>query len=40
MCTIKLLVAAAVFALIAETASAGPFTRLWVFGDSNVDTGW
>ena len=40
MCPIKLIVAAVVFALFAETASAGPFTRLWVFGDSNVDTGW
>lgn len=34
------IVAAAVLALLAETASANPFTRLWVFGDSSVDTAW
>jgi outer membrane lipase/esterase len=39
MGAIRIILAAAFF-LLAETASAGPFSRLWVFGDSNVDTGW
>ena len=26
--------------LTANTAIAQPFTALWVFGDSTVDTGW
>jgi outer membrane lipase/esterase len=40
MRAIKLIVAVAVLALLADTASAGPFTKLWVFGDSSVDAGW
>jgi outer membrane lipase/esterase len=37
---LKLIVTTFALALATETASAGPFSRLWVFGDSNVDTGW
>jgi len=40
MRTAKLLVCAALLTLLGQTASANPFTRLWVFGDSTVDTGW
>lgn len=31
---------AAVLAWLAGPANANPFNRLWVFGDSTVDTGW
>src|SRR5512146_2417486 len=33
---------ATIFALLllANSAAANPFSRLWVFGDSTVDTGW
>jgi phospholipase/lecithinase/hemolysin len=31
---------AAIFALLADTGIAKPFPRLWVFGDSTVDSGW
>jgi len=40
MRALKLLVAAVVLALLAAPASAGPFTKVWVFGDSSVDAGW
>jgi phospholipase/lecithinase/hemolysin len=40
MRTLNLVVTTFALALVTEKASAGPFTRLWVFGDSNVDTGW
>ena len=28
------------FAFASDAADAKPFTHLWVFGDSTVDTGW
>jgi phospholipase/lecithinase/hemolysin len=31
---------AAVFLSLVDAAAADPFSRLWVFGDSTVDTGW
>lgn len=34
------LVIAAALVFLAQSAAANPFTRLWVFGDSTVDTGW
>jgi phospholipase/lecithinase/hemolysin len=34
------LIAAAVFLILADAVAADPFSRLWVFGDSTVDTGW
>lgn len=40
MRTITLIAALAVVALFVDTAHAGPFTKLWVFGDSSVDAGW
>jgi hypothetical protein len=36
----KYIVMTAVLALLASAASAGPFRRVMVFGDSTVDTGW
>jgi outer membrane lipase/esterase len=34
------LISAAVFLSLVDAAAADPFSRLWVFGDSTVDTGW
>jgi phospholipase/lecithinase/hemolysin len=34
------LIAAVAFLILVEAAGADPFSRLWVFGDSTVDTGW
>jgi outer membrane lipase/esterase len=34
------LIVAAVFLSLVNAAAADPFSRLWVFGDSTVDTGW
>jgi phospholipase/lecithinase/hemolysin len=39
MRTTELAIAAALV-FVAHAAAANPFTRLWVFGDSTVDTGW
>jgi outer membrane lipase/esterase len=39
MRTTKLAIGAVALALFAGTAAAKPFTQLWVFGDSSVDTG-
>jgi hypothetical protein len=33
-------IAAATLSFSAGPADARPFDRLWVFGDSTVDTGW
>jgi phospholipase/lecithinase/hemolysin len=33
-------ISAVTLATVAGAATAGPFDRLWVFGDSTVDTGW
>src|SRR5262249_21845701 len=34
------MVAASTLLVAANSAAADPFDRLWVFGDSTVDTGW
>src|SRR5277367_4171024 len=36
---IKLAIAAMTLALFAGSATARPFTQLWIFGDSSVDSG-
>jgi phospholipase/lecithinase/hemolysin len=40
MGTARLVIVAVALACFAATATAKPFTFLWVFGDSTVDTGW
>lgn len=40
MLAFRLIVAASVLALFSGSASAGPFNKVWVFGDSGVDAGW
>src|ERR1700760_1055035 len=37
---VSIFIASAVATLLSAPASAAPFERLWVFGDSTVDTGW
>jgi outer membrane lipase/esterase len=40
MLRLKVILTLSVLTFFFATANAGPFSRLWVFGDSNVDSGW